>query len=161
MFGHRLLPLVLAVALISLDPIGADIRKDCRRESKVSWGNLSSIQEFGRLRSTVHRSKNVPSLFNVSASLRRMKSGNFEHEDPKLKCYVKCFMVRHGILNDNAEIDVQRALRHIPRSLQASSKQLFNKCKSVPATDSCDKAYQMAKCYVKTYPEILQTVPLI
>ncbi|XP_076229476.1 odorant binding protein 9 [Nomia melanderi] len=132
MFGHRLLPLVLAVALISLDPIGADIRKDCRRESKVSW-----------------------------ASLRRMKSGNFEHEDPKLKCYVKCFMVRHGILNDNAEIDVQRALRHIPRSLQASSKQLFNKCKSVPATDSCDKAYQMAKCYVKTYPEILQTVPLI
>lgn len=34
-------------------------------------------------------------------------------------------------MNNNAEVDVQRALRHIPRSLQESSKKLFNTCKSV------------------------------
>ncbi|KZC12455.1 hypothetical protein WN55_03993 [Dufourea novaeangliae] len=84
------------------EPVNTDIRRDCRRETKVSW-----------------------------AALKKMKSGDFEQNDQKLKCYVKCFMVKNGILNNNAEIDVQRALRHIPRSLQDSSRHLFNKCKSV------------------------------
>lgn len=68
---------------------------------------------------------------NVSAALRRMKAGDLEQEDQNLKCYLKCFMMRHGILDKNAEVDVQRALRHLPRSMQDSSKKLFNKCKSV------------------------------
>lgn len=60
-----------------------------------------------------------------------MKAGDLEQEDQNLKCYLKCFMMRHGILDKNAEVDVQRALRHLPRSMQDSSKKLFNKCKSV------------------------------
>ncbi|XP_076295302.1 odorant binding protein 9 [Lasioglossum baleicum] len=97
----------------------------------------------------------------VPAALRKLKAGDFEQEDHKLKCYLKCFMVKNGIMNSTADIDVQRALRHIPRSLQASSKQLFNKCKSSDRTDPCDKAFQIAKCYVKSHPEILQSVPFL
>ncbi|XP_076547040.1 odorant binding protein 9 isoform X1 [Osmia lignaria lignaria] len=116
----------------TMDPGETDIRKDCRRESKVSW-----------------------------AALRRMKSGDFEQDDPRLKCYLKCFMARNGILDSDGEINVQRALRHLPRSLQDSSRKLFNTCKSVPGIDPCDKAFQIAKCYVNHHPEILQSVPFI
>ncbi|XP_015434811.1 PREDICTED: general odorant-binding protein 56d-like [Dufourea novaeangliae] len=132
MFCNRLVFVALAGALIFLEPVNTDIRRDCRRETKVSW-----------------------------AALKKMKSGDFEQNDQKLKCYVKCFMVKNGILNNNAEIDVQRALRHIPRSLQDSSRHLFNKCKSVSATDACDKAFQMCKCYVKHQPQILHSVPFL
>ncbi|XP_076165628.1 odorant binding protein 9 isoform X2 [Ptiloglossa arizonensis] len=90
-----------------------------------------------------------------------MKSGNFEQDDPRLKCYLKCFMMKNGILNSNAEVDVQRALRHLPRSLQESSKKLLNECKSVPGIDHCEKAFQIVKCYVKHHPEILHSVPLL
>ncbi|XP_048268703.1 general odorant-binding protein 56a-like isoform X2 [Bombus affinis] len=124
--------LVLSTIIILLHFGKADIRKDCRRESKVSW-----------------------------AALRRMKAGDLEQEDQNLKCYLKCFMMRHGILDKNAEVDVQRALRHLPRSMQDSSKKLFNKCKSVQSDDPCDKAYKMIKCYVEYHPEILQSVPFL
>lgn len=94
--------------------------------------------------------------------------------DPRLKCYLKCFMMKNGILNSNAEVDVQRALRHLPRSLQESSKKLLNECKSVreyrtmsifhfefqqryrfsAGIDHCEKAFQIVKCYVKHHPEV-------
>ncbi|KAK1125112.1 hypothetical protein K0M31_006451 [Melipona bicolor] len=107
----------------------ADIRKDCRKESKVSW-----------------------------VALRKLKAGDLEQEDQNLKCYLKCFMMRHGILDKNAEVDVQRALRHLPRRMQDSSRELLDKCKSVEGTDPCDKAYNMVKCYVGHHPEILRNV---
>ncbi|XP_076678385.1 odorant binding protein 9 isoform X2 [Andrena cerasifolii] len=97
----------------------------------------------------------------LPTALRRMKAGDFEQEDPQLKCYLRCFMTRNGILNSNAEIDLQRALRHIPRSLQESSIKLLNKCKSVSGSDPCDKAFQIAKCYVTFQPEIVHSVPFL
>ncbi|XP_076759559.1 odorant binding protein 9 [Xylocopa sonorina] len=115
------IPLVI---LILLRSVTADIRKDCRKESKVSW-----------------------------AALRRMKSGDFEQEDPKLKCYLLCFMRKNGILDKDAEVDVQRALRHLPRSLHDSSRKLFDKCKSLQAKNPCDKAFRMVKCYIGYHPE--------
>ncbi|XP_017791814.1 PREDICTED: B2 protein-like [Habropoda laboriosa] len=123
---------ILTLLVILSYFVVADIRKDCRKESKVSW-----------------------------AALRRFKSGNLEPEDPKLKCYLLCFMRRNGIVDQNAKVDVQRALRHLPRSMQDSSKKLFNKCKSVQGTDPCDKAYQMVKCSVQSQPEILHSIPFL
>ncbi|CAK9794920.1 General odorant-binding protein 56d [Anthophora plagiata] len=123
---------ILALLVVLSYFVVADIRKECRKESKVSW-----------------------------AALRRFKSGNFEPEDPKLKCYLLCFMRKNGIVDQNAEVDVQRALRHLPRSMQDSSKKLLQKCKSFEGSDPCDKAYQMVKCYVKFHPEILQSVPFL
>ncbi|XP_017761848.1 PREDICTED: general odorant-binding protein 56d-like [Eufriesea mexicana] len=123
---------VLTIILLLSYSGDADIRRDCRRESKVSW-----------------------------AALRRMKSGDLEQEDQNLKCYLKCFMMRHGILDKNAKVDVQRALRHLPRSLQDSSKKLFNKCKSTQGSNPCDRAYEMVKCYVEHHPEILHSVPFL
>lgn len=77
-----------------------------------------------------------------------MKSGDLEQEDQNLKCYLKCFMMRHGILDKNAKVDVQRALRHLPRSLQDSSKKLFNKCKST------SKFFSRFSRYREKFPDV-------
>jgi len=64
-------------------------------------------------------------------SLKRLKAGNIEQNDMKLKCYLRCFMVKSGILNENSNVDVEKALRHLPRSMQESSRKILNRCKSI------------------------------
>ncbi|XP_071569424.1 odorant binding protein 9, partial [Temnothorax nylanderi] len=110
----------------------ADIKRDCRRQTNVSW-----------------------------ESLKLLKAGNIEQTDIKLKCYLRCFMIKSGILNEDNNVDVEKALRHLPRSMQESSKRILNRCKSIQAENACDKAFQIAICYVKAQPEILKSVPFI
>lgn len=69
--------------------------------------------------------------FFDSASLKRLKAGNIEQDDIKLKCYLRCFMIKSGILNENNNVEVEKVLRHLPRSMQASSKKILNRCKSI------------------------------
>lgn len=40
-------------------------------------------------------------------------------------------MIKSGILNENDNIDVEKALRYLPRSMQESSKKILNRCKSI------------------------------
>ncbi|KYN00212.1 Pheromone-binding protein-related protein 3, partial [Cyphomyrmex costatus] len=103
----------------------ADIKRECRQQTNVSW-----------------------------TSLKQLKAGNFEQHDMKLKCYLKCFMVKNGILNENSNIDVEKALRHLPRSMQESSRKILHRCKSIQAENTCDKAFQIATCYVKEQPDV-------
>ncbi|EFN69322.1 Pheromone-binding protein-related protein 3, partial [Camponotus floridanus] len=102
----------------------ADIKRDCRQQTNVSW-----------------------------ASLKRLKAGNVEENDIKLKCYLRCFMMKSGILSENNNVDIEKAVRHLPRSMQESSREILNRCKSIPTENVCDKAFQIAKCYVKAQPE--------
>ncbi|XP_026674231.1 general odorant-binding protein 56d-like isoform X2 [Ceratina calcarata] len=143
---------ILTATLLFLHCSNADIRKDCRRESKVSWGKgyLINSREIG----------NILTFLTFTAALKRMRSGDFEQDDRKLKCYVMCFLKRSGILNSKADVDLQRALRYIPRSMHESSKKLFNTCK-VPQMEPCDRAFEMVKCYVMHKPEILTKVPFL
>ncbi|XP_011692019.1 PREDICTED: general odorant-binding protein 83a-like isoform X1 [Wasmannia auropunctata] len=119
---------------LSLMLVGAqaDIKRECRQQTNVSW-----------------------------ASLKQLKAGNIEQNDMKLKCYLKCFMVKSGIVDENSNVDVEKALRHLPRNMQESSRKILNRCKSIQAENVCDKAFQIATCYVKAQPEILKSVPLI
>ncbi|XP_011864901.1 PREDICTED: general odorant-binding protein 83a-like [Vollenhovia emeryi] len=110
----------------------ADIKRECRRQTNVSW-----------------------------ASLKLLKAGNIEQNDMKLKCYLRCFMIKSGILNENNNVDVEKALRHLPRSMQESSKNILNRCKSIQAENPCDKAFQIATCYVRAQPDILKSVSFI
>lgn len=64
-------------------------------------------------------------------SLKQLKAGNVEQNDMKLKCYLRCFMVKSGILNEDNNVDVEKILRHLPRSMQESSKKILNRCKSI------------------------------
>jgi len=64
-------------------------------------------------------------------SLKRLKAGNIEQNDMKLKCYLRCFMIKSGILNENSNVDVEKTLRHLPRSMQESSRKILNRCKSI------------------------------
>lgn len=65
------------------------------------------------------------------ASLKRLKNGDMSQVDPKLKCYVKCFMVRNGILTDDSTVDIEKALRHLPKNLQDGSRRTLDGCKII------------------------------
>nr|XP_012220368.1 PREDICTED: general odorant-binding protein 56d-like [Linepithema humile] len=110
----------------------ADIKRDCRRQTNVTW-----------------------------ESLRQLKAGNIEQNDMKLKCYLRCFMMKSGILNKDNNIDVEKVLRYLPRNMQESSRRTLNRCKSISAQNACDKAFQIAMCYFKEHPEILKNAPII
>nr|QIL87985.1 putative odorant-binding protein 4 [Sclerodermus sichuanensis] len=129
---HRVHPILCILTLITVISVNADIKKDCRKQSQVSW-----------------------------ASLKQLRTGNFDEDDQNLKCYLRCFMARNGILNNKNEIDVERALRNLPQSVQETSKKLLLRCKDVESDDSCNKAFQIAKCFVKMQPEILRDVPFV
>ncbi|KAF7383739.1 hypothetical protein HZH68_014496 [Vespula germanica] len=113
----------------------ADIKRECRKQSMVSWGK---------------------------ESLKKLKTGDFEQDDPRVKCYVRCFMIKNGILNDKGQwTDLEKALQHLPKFMQESSWEIFQRCKSVSGDDPCDKAFQVAKCYVKLQPLILDFVSFV
>ncbi|KAK0075090.1 hypothetical protein PV326_011884, partial [Microctonus aethiopoides] len=123
--------IVMTIVMIGID---ADIRRECRKESGVSW-----------------------------KSLKKLKAADFNQNDPKLKCYVKCFMQKNGIFNDK-DVDIEKTVKHLPSSIQETSKKTLLRCKKLPikqvllnefvaSTDLCDRAFQLAKCYFKAQPE--------
>ncbi|XP_032691065.1 general odorant-binding protein 83a-like [Odontomachus brunneus] len=132
MQAASILLIALAGTSLLLVRARADIKRDCRQQTKVSW-----------------------------ESLRQLRNGNIEQDDMKLKCYLRCFMVKSGILNENNTIDLEKALRHLPRSMQESSRRILNQCKSISAENACDKAFQIAMCYVKEQRQILKSAPFI
>ncbi|XP_014469486.1 PREDICTED: general odorant-binding protein 83a-like [Dinoponera quadriceps] len=127
--------ILLITLLILYVQTRADIKRDCRRQTKVSW-----------------------------VSLKQLKAGNIDQDDMKLKCYLRCFMLKNGILNEDNTIDLEKALRHLPRSMQESSREILNRCKSIPgkmSENACDKAFRIAACYVKEQPSILKSASFI
>ncbi|XP_019697001.2 general odorant-binding protein 83a [Harpegnathos saltator] len=132
MKAASILLVTLAGVLILLVRVRGDIKRDCRQQTKVSWD-----------------------------SLKQLKAGNVEQDDMRLKCYLKCFMMKSGILNKDNTIDLEKALRHLPRSMQESSRRILNRCKSIPADNACDKAFRIATCYVKEQPEILKSAAFV
>ncbi|XP_035739522.1 general odorant-binding protein 56d-like [Vespa mandarinia] len=124
---------VCTILLALLVSTKADIKRECRKQSMVSW-----------------------------ESLKKLKDGDFEQDDPRIKCYLRCFMMKNGILDDNDQwTDLEKALQHLPRFIQESSWEIFRRCKSVPGDDLCDKAFQVARCYVKLQPLILNFVSFV
>ncbi|KAK2587938.1 hypothetical protein KPH14_004026 [Odynerus spinipes] len=111
----------------------ADIKRECREQSMVSW-----------------------------ASLKKLNAGNFNLEDPRLKCYLRCFMMKNGILDENDRVDLGKALRHLPRRMRESSREIFHRCEPTGLQeDSCDKVFRIAQCYVKLQPQILKYVSFV
>ncbi|XP_057332624.1 general odorant-binding protein 56d-like isoform X1 [Microplitis mediator] len=111
--------------------VNADIKRDCRKQTGVSW-----------------------------ASLKKLKVADFNQNDPKLKCYLKCFMQKNGIFGED-DIDIEKALRHLPTGIKGPSKTTLEYCKKIPSVDACDKAFQLAKCYFKAQPEVLKSVSFV
>ncbi|THK32847.1 general odorant-binding protein 56d [Diachasma alloeum] len=127
----RAVSIVLITTALCLVLVEADIRRECRKQTGVSWG-----------------------------ALKKFRAANFQQDDKKLKCYVKCFMKKNGIFGER-DIDIDKALRHLPKGVQGTSKRVLESCKNVPSTDPCDKAFQIVKCFSKQEPEILRGVPFV
>ncbi|CAD6229750.1 GSCOCT00012131001.3-RA-CDS, partial [Cotesia congregata] len=115
---------IITNLLLYIILVQADIKRDCRKKTGVSWG-----------------------------SLMKLKKADYNLNDQQLKCYLLCFMQKNGIF-DKDDINVEKALRHLPRGVQGASKKTLEYCKKIPSNDTCDKAFQLAKCYFKAQPEV-------
>ncbi|XP_066598702.1 general odorant-binding protein 83a-like isoform X2 [Prorops nasuta] len=124
--------IISSYIIILIIIVNADIKRECRKESGVSW-----------------------------VSLKKLRAGIFDESDRNLKCYLKCFMSRNGIIDEQNEINIERALRNVPQSVQDVSKDLFEKCRNFPTVDPCEKAFEIGKCFLKMQPEILKSVPFV
>ncbi|XP_011298150.1 general odorant-binding protein 56d [Fopius arisanus] len=123
--------LITTALLLALLGAEADIRRECRKQTGVSWGGL-----------------------------KKLRAGNFQPEDRKLKCYIKCFLQKNGIFGET-DIDIDKTLRHLPWGIQGSSRKILERCKKIPSRDTCDKAFQILKCYHKAEPQILKIVAFV
>lgn len=96
------------------------------------------------------------------ASLKKLNAGDFDQDDRRVKCYLKCFMMKNGILDENDRVDLGKAFRHLPRFMQISSREILHRCQLVASgKDSCDRVFQVARCYVKSQPQILNYVSFV
>ncbi|XP_072387221.1 general odorant-binding protein 69a-like isoform X2 [Diabrotica undecimpunctata] len=74
----------------------------------------------------------------------KAKSGDFV-QDPKLKCYMKCYFDKIGVIGDDGKIDVDYALATLPDNLQYCAP-VIKKCGSQAGADICDVVFNTMKC---------------
>lgn len=104
----------------------------------------------------------------------KLKDHDFSSDDPKLKCFAKCFCEKANICNANQDIDVTKIENHIADDKKPMVSKWFLvfyniivnfdndyfhfsqqleaalvKCNVVQGTDACDTVYQKFKCFFK------------
>ncbi|KAF2903882.1 hypothetical protein ILUMI_02300 [Ignelater luminosus] len=88
-----------------------------------------------------------PSVIEKEVSLGRPS------EDPKSKCFWKCFLKKNNAINDNDEIQEENLKQIIAAPLVAG---VYKKCAALRGSDSCDTADKISKCiYGSTKAAIL------
>ncbi|KAG7190595.1 hypothetical protein KM043_006684 [Ampulex compressa] len=125
---------LLFVFFVLLMPGEASIKRYCRQKTKVSWD-----------------------------SLKRLKAGDYTRLDLKTKCYLRCFMEKIGVINNESELEIEKVLRHFPHDTQGRMRTLLQQCKYklLPSDHLCEKAYKIAKCIIKAYPEIFKKLSFV
>nr|ARO46435.1 odorant binding protein 6 [Pachypeltis micranthus] len=76
--------------------------------------------------------------------------GNFA-DDPKLKCYFKCYFSQIGALSDDGVLDAEAFASILPPEMQNLLPPI-KACSSVTGTDACDVAFHFNKCLQKADP---------
>lgn len=67
-----------------------------------------------------------------------------------MKCFAKCFYVKAGFMNEEAELQIDVIKSKIPNETNRNGAlEIIEKCKDVKGLDSCDTAYAIHKCYYK------------
>ncbi|XP_030749800.1 general odorant-binding protein 83a-like [Sitophilus oryzae] len=88
--------------------------------------------------------------------IEQLKSGKFV-EDSKLKCYVKCLMMKAGAMDTEGNIGSDAANKFIPSEIKngliCTVVHICNKrLKNV--TDHCEKAFLTMKCVHEVNPDV-------
>lgn len=79
--------------------------------------------------------------------INRADKGDFV-DDGNLKCFAKCFYMKAGFMNDEAELQMDVIKSKIPTEANRErALEIIEKCKGITGADSCDKAYAIHKCY--------------
>ncbi|XP_046626196.1 general odorant-binding protein 83a-like [Neodiprion virginianus] len=77
-------------------------------------------------------------------------------ENPKSKCYLKCFFEHNKLFHANGDFDIAAALVLVDESIREQARPLGEKCAGEhnKIADRCEKAYEVMKCFFKASPEL-------
>ncbi|XP_034476489.1 general odorant-binding protein 56d-like [Drosophila innubila] len=78
-----------------------------------------------------------------------LRSGNFDDQDPKIKCFASCMMEKIGLMVDG-QLKPDVMLEKMGDAEGADTvKALLAKCGTIKGADKCDTAYQYFQCFHK------------
>ncbi|WP_248786246.1 pheromone/general odorant binding protein, partial [Escherichia coli] len=69
--------------------------------------------------------------------------------DPKLKCYIKCFMEIAGMYSEG-EVDAEAVLAVLPDHMKQKLEPVVRACGTQRGADDCDTAYLTHVCWQRT-----------
>ncbi|CAG9835000.1 unnamed protein product [Diabrotica balteata] len=75
----------------------------------------------------------------------KARSGDFV-QDAKLKCYMKCYFDKIGVMSGDGKVDIDIALATLPDNLQYAAP-VIKKCGSQAGADVCDVVFNTLKCH--------------
>ncbi|XP_015512410.2 general odorant-binding protein 83a [Neodiprion lecontei] len=77
-------------------------------------------------------------------------------ENPKSKCYLKCFFEHNKLFHENGDFDIAAVLVLVDESIREEARPFGEKCAGEhnKIADRCEKAYEMMKCFFKASPEL-------
>jgi hypothetical protein len=77
----------------------------------------------------------------------RADNGDFT-DDPKLKCFSKCFYQKAGFVAENGDLLLDVIKAKIPKETdREKALGIIDKCKDLKGADSCETVYLVHKCY--------------
>ncbi|KAF2901980.1 hypothetical protein ILUMI_04206 [Ignelater luminosus] len=77
---------------------------------------------------------------------KAFRDGEFA-DDSKLKCFFKCIYQKMGTLDANGKIDLSRVMSRVPPNAdKAKMDEILTKCSQLKADDTCQLAFDVAKC---------------
>ncbi|KAH8298399.1 hypothetical protein KR044_001333, partial [Drosophila immigrans] len=80
-----------------------------------------------------------------------LRSGNYEDQDAKIKCYANCMMEKIGFMVDG-QFKPDVVLEKLgPAEGVDAIKAMLAKCGSIKGSDKCDTAYQHFQCFHKNH----------
>uniref|UniRef100_A0A336N7Q2 CSON008395 protein n=1 Tax=Culicoides sonorensis TaxID=179676 RepID=A0A336N7Q2_CULSO len=79
----------------------------------------------------------------------KLKNHDFSSDDPKTKCFAKCFCVKAGLCDSNLNMVVAKVEDHIPPEQKHKVEDATKKCDTTTGADPCDTVYSKFRCFFK------------
>lgn len=88
------------------------------------------------------------------SSVMELKTGEYSNIGEKEKCFVKCFLMKAQLIDENGNQNLEYMKSKIPADKDPKKvAAAMEKCGKVEGADPCDKAFNGYKCYRELMPK--------
>jgi len=80
-------------------------------------------------------------------SAMKLKAHDFSSDDPKLKCFAKCFCEKAAMCDNALNLNVAKIEEHVPENKRHMMDEAIATCAETSGSDDCDTVYKKFKCF--------------